>query len=50
MIRPVQFEKAITNACTVLGPFDCALEVGPHPTLKGPALQTIQEISGTELP
>ncbi|KAK0506975.1 hypothetical protein JMJ35_010675 [Cladonia borealis] len=50
MIRPVQFEKAITNACTVLGPFDCALEVGPHPTLKGPALQTIQEVSGTELP
>lgn len=50
MISPVLFEKAITNACTVLGPFDCALEVGPHPALKGPALQTIQEISGSELP
>ncbi len=50
MISPVLFEKAITNAYTVLGPFDCALEVGPHPALKGPALQTIQEISGSELP
>lgn len=50
MISPVLFEKAITNAYNVLGPFDCALEVGPHPALKGPALQTIQEISGSELP
>lgn len=50
MISPVLLEKAITNAYTVLGPFDCALEVGPHPALKGPALQTIQEISGSELP
>lgn len=50
MINPVLFEKAITKAYTVLGPFDCALEVGPHPALKGPTLQTIQEISGTELP
>lgn len=50
MISPVLFEKAITTAYTVLGPFDCALEVGPHPALKGPVLQTIQEISGSELP
>ena len=41
MIRPVLFQKAIANACTVVDPFDCALEVGPHPTLKGPTLQII---------
>lgn len=50
MLSPVLFEKAITNAYAVFGPFDCALEVGPHPALKGPALQTIQEMSGSELP
>lgn len=50
MTSPVLFEKAITNAYTALGPFDCALEVGPHPALKGPALQTIQEISSGVLP
>jgi acyl transferase domain-containing protein len=50
MISPVLFEKAVTNAYSVLGPFDCTLEVGPHPALKGPTLQTIQEISGSELP
>ena len=50
MTRPVLFEKAIANACTVVGPFDCALEVGPHPTLNGPALQIIQQVSGSEIP
>ena len=50
MISPVLFEKAITSAYTVFGPFDCALELGPHPALKSPALQTMQEISGSELP
>ena len=50
MINPVLFEKAITNAYTVLGLFDCALELGPHPALKGPVLQIIQEISSSELP
>ena len=50
MTSSVLFEKAITNAYTALGPFDCALEVGPHPALKGPTLQIIQEISGSELP
>ena len=50
MISPVLFEKAITKAYNALGPFDCVLEVGPHPALKGPALQTIQEISGSEPP
>ena len=44
MISPVLFEKAITRAFTSLGQISCALEVGPHPTLKGPTIQTMQAI------
>lgn len=50
MINPVMFSQAVSHAVAAFGPFDMALEVGPHPALKGPALQTIQEISGTPLP
>lgn len=49
MINPVLFSQAVSYATAALGPFDMAIEVGPHPALKGPALQTIQEISGNEL-
>src|SRR5262249_35407035 len=28
------------------GPFDCAVEVGPHPALKGPATQTMKAVGG----
>ncbi|KAJ6020506.1 hypothetical protein N7540_006010, partial [Penicillium herquei] len=50
MINPVLFSQAVSFAVGALGPFDMAIEVGPHPALKGPALQTIQEVSGNELP
>ncbi|KAJ5682101.1 uncharacterized protein N7477_002041 [Penicillium maclennaniae] len=50
MINPVMFSQAVSFAVAAAGPFDFALEVGPHPALKGPALQTIQEISGTMPP
>lgn len=50
MISSVLFEKAITNAYSVHGSFDLAIELGPHFALKGPALQTIQEILGGGLP
>lgn len=50
MVNPVLFSEATSYAIAALGPFDMALEVGPHPALKGPALQTIQEVSGNELP
>ncbi|KAJ5928189.1 hypothetical protein N7466_007145 [Penicillium verhagenii] len=50
MVNPVLFSQAISFATAALGPFDMAVEVGPHPALKGPALQTIQEVSGSELP
>lgn len=50
MINPVMFSQAVSHAVAAFGPFDMALEVGPHPALKGPAMQTIQEISGMSLP
>ncbi|OQD60396.1 hypothetical protein PENPOL_c024G00628 [Penicillium polonicum] len=50
MVKPVLFSQAVTYAVGALGPFDMALEIGPHPALKGPAMQTIQEVSGQTLP
>ncbi|KAJ5266646.1 hypothetical protein N7478_009454 [Penicillium angulare] len=50
MINPVLFSQAVSFAVAALGPFNMALEVGPHPALKGPASQTIQEVSGSEIP
>ncbi|RYP10842.1 hypothetical protein DL764_000394 [Monosporascus ibericus] len=44
MVSPVLFKQAIEKACTVEGPFDLCIEIGPHPALKGPALQTIQDV------
>jgi hypothetical protein len=35
----------VTYAVGAAGPFDMALEIGPHPSLKGPAMETIQATS-----
>ncbi|KGO64902.1 Acyl transferase/acyl hydrolase/lysophospholipase [Penicillium italicum] len=50
MVKPVLFSQALTYAVGAAGPFDMALEIGPHPALKGPAMQTIREVSGQTLP
>lgn len=50
MVKPVLFMQAIEEAWKSKGPFDLALEVGPHPALKGPTLQTIQDLSLQEIP
>ncbi|KAF3763037.1 hypothetical protein M406DRAFT_20609, partial [Cryphonectria parasitica EP155] len=50
MVQTVKFMQAIEGAWTSQGPFDMAVEIGPHPALKGPALQTIQDISTANLP
>ncbi|CAG7931952.1 unnamed protein product [Penicillium olsonii] len=50
MINPVLFSQAVTYAVAAAGPFDMSIEVGPHPALKGPALQTISEVSGKTPP
>lgn len=44
MIRPVLFSQALMSALSSGTVFDAVLEIGPHPALKGPASQTIQDV------
>lgn len=50
MTSAVLFEPAISRAVAEAGPFDIAIEYGPHPALKGPALDTVEEMSGHRIP
>jgi hybrid polyketide synthase/nonribosomal peptide synthetase ACE1 len=50
MLKPVLFSHAISAAFKEKGSFDMILEVGPHPALKGPVLQTIQDHSKEVIP
>ncbi|KAF8846563.1 hypothetical protein BDZ45DRAFT_755927 [Acephala macrosclerotiorum] len=50
MVRPVLFSQAVEASWNEHGSFDVGLEVGPHAALKGPATQTIKEISGNSRP
>ncbi|KAJ5815771.1 hypothetical protein N7474_007548 [Penicillium riverlandense] len=50
MVNPVLFSQAISYAVGAAGPFDMALEIGPHPALQGPVKETVQEISGNTIP
>ena len=50
MVNPVMFSQSIERAIADTGPFDIAFEVGPHPALQGPALQTVQDVSGERIP
>ncbi|KAI1457563.1 hypothetical protein F4805DRAFT_174045 [Annulohypoxylon moriforme] len=50
MLNPVLFKQAVERACLETGPFDIAIEIGPHPALKGPAIQVIQDITGRTIP
>lgn len=47
MVQPVVFTQAIESAWKSWGPFDMAIELGPHPALRAPTLQNIQELSNT---
>ena len=49
MISPVLFSHAITSA-TEKEHFDLALEIGPHPALRGPVIESIKDISDSDLP
>jgi len=42
MVKPVLFSEALESAIETQGPFDCAIEIGPHPALRGPTMQTIE--------
>lgn len=46
MTSPVLFAPAIADAHAEAGPFDIALEIGPHPALKGPCLDTMEVAAG----
>ncbi|KAL7809312.1 polyketide synthase [Trichoderma aethiopicum] len=46
MVRTVLFTQAIESSIWHGGPFDLAIEVGPHPALKGPTEQTLKASYG----
>jgi hybrid polyketide synthase/nonribosomal peptide synthetase ACE1 len=51
MTQPVLFTGALEAAFTAIeGSFDLGLEVGPHPALQSPALQTIQDMGEARFP
>lgn len=50
MTSAVLFAPAINAAVAKVGNFDMAIEFGPHPALKGPALDTIEEAMGNKIP
>ena len=50
MTSAVLFAPAITQATVEAGPFDIAIECGPHPALKGPALDTMKQVAGHKIP
>lgn len=46
LINPVLFSQAVESAVTVHDSFDAALEVGPHPALKGPTSDVYEQMVG----
>lgn len=49
MVKAVSFHEAVGLALASQGPFDSAVEVGPHPALKGPVQQTVKAATGGAL-
>lgn len=49
MVSPVLFYEAVKDALQEFGPFDCAIEVGPHAQLKSAVLATMEEV-GAAIP
>ena len=50
MTKTVLFSQALTAALAGSENYDAVIEVGPHSALKGPASQTIQEITQKSIP
>ncbi|KAK9778927.1 putative Beta-ketoacyl synthase domain-containing protein [Seiridium cardinale] len=46
MVQPVLFSQAVQAAAHESGPFDLVIEVGPHPALRTPVLQTLGKSAG----
>ncbi|KAL8723138.1 MAG: hypothetical protein Q9225_000479 [Loekoesia sp. 1 TL-2023] len=49
MVQAVLFNEALELILTERGPFDAAIEVGPHPALEGPATQTMKSLLGNAI-
>nr|ADN43685.1 DmbS [Beauveria bassiana] len=47
MVQTVLFSRAVQSTIWHGGPFDLAIEVGPHPALKGPTEQTLKAVYGS---
>jgi acyl transferase domain-containing protein/NAD(P)-dependent dehydrogenase (short-subunit alcohol dehydrogenase family)/SAM-dependent methyltransferase len=50
MAQPVLFSQAVEQAVLEHGPFDVAIEIGPHAALKGPTTQTTKALTGANIP
>ncbi|KAM3067829.1 Reducing polyketide synthase boa6 [Clarireedia jacksonii] len=50
LISPVRFFEATSTLAKEYGAFDAALEVGPHPALKGPVAQTFKHTTSSVVP
>lgn len=51
MVRPVLFSEAIENAIKLSdAPYDLVMELGGHPALKAPVMQTLSSVMGRDLP
>ncbi|KAH7310210.1 putative hybrid NRPS/PKS enzyme [Rhexocercosporidium sp. MPI-PUGE-AT-0058] len=50
MTNSVLFSQALENALEDYGLFSMGLEIGPHPALKGPTLQNIQDVKSKAIP
>ncbi|KAK2058346.1 AMP-binding enzyme [Colletotrichum caudatum] len=50
MVQPVLFSQALEKACSDVGSFDLVVEVGPHPALRGPVLQTLKSLEPQSQP
>ncbi|RYP79598.1 hypothetical protein DL770_006599 [Monosporascus sp. CRB-9-2] len=47
MVQTVLFSQAVESSIWHGGPFDLAIEIGPHPALKGPVEQTLKAVYGS---
>ena len=50
LVRPVMFSQALTTALEQNPFVEAVIEVGPHPTLKGPANMNIQDVLARDIP
>lgn len=50
MTQTVLYSQAVHRAVTEEHCFDIVLELGPHPALQGPAMETLKSLTGTDIP